>query len=326
MKAHQLIGPTRLVEIDAPTPQAGDLGDGQVLVRMVVAGICGSDLPAFSGKRSPTVSPDVFGRGIGIPGYPCHELVAEVVASADPGFSPGQMVVGWASNRDGLADYVVTSGQEIHAYDARLPPERAILIQPLACVLHTLQQIGEISGRTVTVLGLGPIGMLFAHAAKAHAAHRVVGVDRVDRSAVAADFGLDEVVHLSSDQWARAVDPQDATEIVVEAVGHQVGTLSDALAGVAVGGQVFYFGIPDDPVYPLGMDVLLRKNLTLQAGVVPAGARQEALREAESYLLAHPSLAEAMATHTFPRERAAEAYEAAAVPKVGQHKVVVTFP
>ncbi|MGO4382664.1 zinc-binding dehydrogenase [Specibacter sp. RAF43] len=326
MKAHQLVGPTRLIEIDAPTPRACDLSDGQVLVRMVVAGICGSDLPAFSGKRSPSVGPEVFDRGVGIPGYPCHELVAEVVASADPGFSPGQMVVGWASNRDGLAEYVVTSGQEIHAYDARLTPERAILIQPLACVLHALQQLGDVSGRTVTILGLGPIGLLFAHAAKARGARWVVGVDRVDRSEVAAVFGLDEVVHLSSNQWAGGVDPEDATEIVVEAVGHQVGTLSDALAGVAVGGRVFYFGIPDDPVYPLGMDVLLRKNLTLQAGFVLAGARREALREGESYLQAHPGLAEVMSTHIFTREYAAKAYEAATVPKVGQHKVVITFP
>ena len=50
------------------------------------------------------------------------------------------------------------------------------------------------AGLTCAVLGLGPIGLLFCHVLKERGAARVFGVDRVDRSAIAPRFGVDDVV------------------------------------------------------------------------------------------------------------------------------------
>jgi threonine dehydrogenase-like Zn-dependent dehydrogenase len=233
------------------------------------------------------------------------------------------MVVGWADGKNALADYVMLESRDVIAYDPVLSPVEAIVIQPLACVLHALWQIGDVRGKTAAVIGQGAIGLLFSHAAKSLGARRVIGIDRIDRSGRSGAFGVDEVVHLASDQWALGLTDHERPDVVIEAVGHQVGTLADAIDAVAFGGSILYFGIPDDVVYPVSVHGLIRKNLTLTAGTVPPDLRRRFLAEAEAYLLKHRALAGTLVTHRFSFEESAEAYRAATVPVSDQHKVVV---
>lgn len=81
------------------------------------------------------------------------------------------------------------------------------------------------------------------------------GGPRQDRRTSLADFGVDDAVFLSSAQWAHgpSVD-EDRPDVVIEAIGHQVSTLEHSLDAVRPGGRIFYFGIPDDSVYPLNME------------------------------------------------------------------------
>jgi hypothetical protein len=67
-----------------------------------------------------------------------------------------------------------------------------------------------------------------------------VGVDRVDRSDVAAQFCVDELTWCSSERWAADLDPARRPDIVVEAVGHQSSALQHGLSAVAVSGTVLY--------------------------------------------------------------------------------------
>src|SRR3954449_12713411 len=100
-----------------------------------------------------------------------------------------------------------------------------------------------------------------------HGAAWVCGVSPVARSDVAPAFGVDEVVTARAERWTASLSDAERPSVVVEAVGHQISTLQPALDAVAPGGQVFYFGVPDDPVYPFDMMTFLRKNLTLRSGV-----------------------------------------------------------
>jgi threonine dehydrogenase-like Zn-dependent dehydrogenase len=92
---------------------------------------------------------------------------------------------------------------------------------------------------------------------------------------------------------------------------------------VAPGGEVYYFGVPDELVYPLPMRLFLRKNLTLYSGVTLDHRR--VLAAAGEWLAAHPELAERYVTHTFPLAEAQAAYDAAVRPAPAQVKVVVTM-
>ena len=321
IQAQSLVAPRRFERVDVPTPTGADLADGEVVVRVLAGGICGSDLPRWRGVTAHRHPADRGALAAEIPGFPLHEIAGEVVHSAYEGLQAGQRVVGWALGFDGLAEYVVTPGRALAPYDPALAPETAVLLQPLACVLHAVERLTGVSGATVSVLGLGPIGLLFAHVLKARGARHVVGVDRVDRSDVAAQFGVDEVVTSSSDRWAAALTPDRQPRVVVEAVGHQVTTLTDAIEAAAAGGCIYYFGIPDDAVYPFPLLRFLRKDLTLISGTTRDYAR--GIREAGEYLRAHPGLADGYVTHVVPVAEAERAYDLAERPTAGQLKVVV---
>ena len=320
MWAQVLDGPFTFAEVEIEAPRAGQLADGQVLLATRAGGICGSDLPFFKG------APFLHAANRGTwatpaPGFPMHEVVGEVVATRHAAHAVGDLVVGWASAFDGIAELVVTDGEGLAGYDTTMAPTTAVMLQPLACVLYAVEQLGDVRDRTVAVIGQGPIGLLFSHVLKQRGARHVIGIDRIDRARHADVFGVDETVTASANLWSATLGDTDRPSLVVEAVGHQVTTLKDCLDSVAVGGEVLYFGIPDDLVYPLDMMTFLRKNLTLRAGVTLE--RRRVLRDAGRYLAAHPALREIYVTDVHRVRDVQRAFTAATQPQAGQYKVAL---
>lgn len=317
MWAYRLVGPSRLesCEVSAPLPE--QLEPGQVLLRGLAGGICGSDLPKFAGVKG--VEIDADGRHVpAAPGWPMHEVVGVVAASRHPAIHEGQSVVGWASRSDALAEYVLTGGDDVAVVNSGLTAAHAVLAQPLACVIHALDRV-DVTGVDVAVIGLGPIGLLFTHMVRHLGARSVTGIDPVDRTDVAQACGVDRLVVAGSDTWSTR--PMARPQVVIEAVGHQVATLGHAIRAVETDGAILYFGIPDQSVYPVDMERLVRKNLTLLAGITRD--RAHALRRAQDHLATYPDLPSALVTHILDRSSAQQAYELAAVPAPGRLKVVV---
>ncbi|MBT0773131.1 zinc-binding dehydrogenase [Kineosporia sp. J2-2] len=318
MWAYRLAGPGRFERCTVAEPDAPSAG--QVVLRTTSGGICGSDLNFFRGGTTPegTSKDSMFG----VPGFPLHEITGQVVASAHPEHAVGDRVVGWAARTDGVAEFVTTSGDEVAAYRAGLKPEIAVLIQPLACVLHAVGAMGDVRGKNVALLGLGPIGLLFAHVLRDRGAGRITGVDRVNRAVLGARFGVDEVVWASADRWAR--DAVLEPELVVECIGHQAGTLNDAIRAVASNGQIYYFGVADESSQSVDLRRLQRKNLTLRSGITLD--RRRALAEADTYLAGHPELESGYVTDVFHAVEIESAYRRALNPTAEQGKVVVRMP
>lgn len=320
MWSYRLIAPylfERTTIADA-TPES--LTDGQVLLRFLAAGVCGSDLPAFRGARGRIPGDD--GRsGPEKDGFPIHEVAGEVIASRHPAHRPGDHVVGWASGFDGMMERIVTDGDGLAPYDPALTPAQAIGLQPLACVLYACEQLGDLAGRRVAIIGQGSIGLLFSYVAKAAGARRVTGVDPIDRRDVARAFGVDEPVRATSDRWASQLEPGDRADVVIEAVGHQVATLTHAIDATAPGGTVFYFGVADDEMYPISMRAMLRNNLTLKSGVTLD--RRRMLELASKFAAEHPWLLGAYLTHTFGVEQVQDAFELACRPVAERIKIAI---
>jgi threonine dehydrogenase-like Zn-dependent dehydrogenase len=317
---YRLVAPFTFERTDVAEPSPESLAEGQVLLRFLAAGICGSDLPGFKGTQG-KLPGDTGLCAAGIDGFPIHEIVGEVLASRHPTHQIGDRVVGWASGFDGLMAHVVSDGYGLVPYDPALEPRLAIGLQPLACVLYALEQLGDLTGKTVAIIGQGSIGLLFAYVAKALGAAHVTGIDPVDRSAVAATFGVDTAVRATSDRWVAHLAPNSKADIVIEAVGHQVATLQHAVEAAAFGGTVFYFGVPDDDSYPISMRHMLRGNLTLKSGVTADRAR--VLAEADEFARAHPDLLPSYITHTFGVDDVQAAFELACRPVPERVKIAI---
>jgi L-iditol 2-dehydrogenase len=322
MWAQTLTGPGTFELGVVAAPDEGSLRPGDVLLRVLAGGICGSDLPFFRGGLSPVSIP---GENGGLPtspaGAPLHEIVGEVMATRDPSLVVGDRVVGWASGTNGLCEYVMAEADGLATFDPGLPPATAIMLQPLACVLGVTERLSPVAGKRVAVIGQGPIGVLFSYVLDRMGAGGVTGVDLVDRSDIAAAFGVDRGVRAASDSWAASLAEADRPQLVIEAIGHQVGTVADAVRAVARNGEIVCFGIPDDLFYPFPMMEFVRKNATMLAGVT--WEKRAALAQASRYLAAHPDLAGGYVTHRFAFRDAQAAFDLAARPSKGRLKVVL---
>jgi L-iditol 2-dehydrogenase len=318
--SYRIIAPYLFERTSIADRTADSLADGQVLLRFLAAGLCGSDLPAFRGAKG-RLPGDDGPSAAEKDGFPIHEVAGEVIASRHPEHRPGDRVVGWASGFDGLMERVASDGNGLAPYDPALSPAEAIGLQPLACVLYACEQLPDLAGRHVAIIGQGSIGLLFSYVAKAAGARRVTGVDPIDRGSVAGAFGVDDPVRATSDRWVSQLAPADRADVVIEAVGHQVATLGHAIEAAAPGGTIFYFGVADDDAYPISMRLMLRNNLTLKSGVTLD--RRRVLELAGKFAADHPELLDSYLTHTFGVDDVQGAFELACRPVPERIKIAI---
>ena len=314
MWVNTLERPGRFVHREMAAPVGADLTEGQVIARFLGGAICGSDLPMFRGRY------EIAGNGPH-DGFPLHEVVGEVVETRSALLARGDRVAGKVPSARGMSEYFIGSDTDMIAVESAMSDRDLVVVQSLATVLSACARAGTVDGRHVAVIGQGPLGLLWSHVLKSAGAARVTGVDQVDRSDVADAFSVDEVVWANSADWAASLGGQDRPALVVEAVGHQVGTLNDAVMAVAPGGLVVGFGVPDDAYYPLAFVELFRKNASLVGCVTTEWPHF--LRLALAYLEQHPGLADSYITHEFSVADVQKAYDCAVIPAAGRLKVAL---
>ena len=310
-------GPATFERLEVAEPSVDDVGPDEVLMRFLAGSICGSDIPKFLGH----VDPD--NPYTGMPGVPLHEIVGRVEVSRTDRFAPGDRVVGIAAKSRGLAERLINPAHYLHAVHERLSDLQATVVQPVSTVLSSYSNVRAVAGRKVAVLGLGPLGMLFAQVAKAQGASHVTGVDRVDRSDVGKAFGIDEVATSEVRAWATQLADADRPDLVIDAIGHRQDVVNDAVQAVAFGGELMVFGLPEDH-YVFPMRAYFRKNLTMWAGTTQDWLRF--LADAQEHVLKHDVLTDAYITHTLSIDDAEQAYRMYATPSRGRLKVALTPP
>lgn len=328
MRAYVLTNPSQLEAIDVPSPSPTDVKVGQAVIKTLAGGICGTDIPLFRGGAfhgfADKHHPDEVRFGPRPPAFPMHEVVG-VVEESRCSLAVGTRVVGWAFENQGLAERVIVDESSVVAIPATCDPVAQLVLQPLACVMHTLDRVGRIEGKRAAVLGQGPIGLLFSEVLHARGASHVTGVDRIDRAGPYS-FGADEKALNATDGWAYgAVKEGDLYDIVIEAIGHHSGPLNHAIEVAAREGVIYAFGGIDEQMYPLEMRTLQRNQLTLMSGNTPLKYRVEALKRATEYLLKNPALMDKFVTDVFPAEEAQRAYETAGHVIPGRIKVAIEW-
>ena len=251
--------------IDVPVPTAGP---GEVLLKTLVVGMCGTDLSTFRGKN-PLVS---------YPRIPGHEIAAEIV-SAGPDvpahltpatkvtLSPYTSCGNCASCRRGrvnacqfnqtlgvqregaMKEFFTAPWQKIYVAEG-LSVAQLSLVEPLSVGFHAAARGRVTNGDTVAVMGCGVVG-LGAIAASAFRGARVIAMDIDDRKlAVARQAGATETlntrganVHEALSALTEGLGP----DVIIEAVGTPA-TFRLAVDEVAYTGRVVYIGYAKEPV------------------------------------------------------------------------------
>jgi 2-desacetyl-2-hydroxyethyl bacteriochlorophyllide A dehydrogenase len=247
---------------DVPVPEPTS---GEVMVRTLLAGVCGSDTHAAHG-RHPFVA---------LPYAPGHEILGVVVRAADDvtGLAPGQRVVvepdlpcwnckmcrserqnlcenlqffgcGWPQG--GMADYFTIAANRVHAVPDELDDRTAALIEPLSTPVHAAGLADDVAGRAIAVLGAGSIGLLMLKVLLAHGARRVVVTDVLPaKRELAVRLGAHAAIDARADDAVAQVRSAlgESADVVFDCVSSE-GTLLQAIAMADKGGTVIAVGVP----------------------------------------------------------------------------------
>ena len=240
MTAAVLRGQEDLQVDRVPVPQAGR---GELVLRVDAALTCGTDLKVYRrGYHAKMLTLDrLFG----------HEAAGTVVQAGEgvTRFAVGDRVVPLNSapcdqcffcrhgqqnlcddllfNNGAYAEYLRVPERIVEKntlpIPAGMPAAYAALTEPLACVMRGLEESRAQAGDTMIVLGAGPIGLLFVHAASLAGVHVIAVVKRSDQVATAKSFGAEQVVRIADVEdviaAARALTPERrGADIVIEAV------------------------------------------------------------------------------------------------------------
>jgi L-iditol 2-dehydrogenase len=305
MKALQAVRPGVFEQVQVPVPSLPPEAPERVLVRTGWVSMCGSDIPFFSGNKRFLQYPLA-------PGAPIHECVGEVVESTTVLCQPGDRVLSIPDGNQGLAELFVAQASRTEWLDPQSEdPGAACLIQPLSTVMNAVDRLGNIQGKTVAVVGLGSIGLLFCWLAKRGGAGAVIGIDpSAHRCGIAETVGATSTLCQRGIEVVHAVRQNPAgwnpPDICIEAVGHQMDTLSDCLELVRKYGTVVAFGVPDHPVYALEYEMFFRKNACLMATVTPDWTEYLA-KARELFVLCREELS-SLVTHRLPIREAGKAF------------------
>lgn len=284
MKAAVLHAPGVIKCEEVPIPR---LIDGEALVKVKAAGVCGSDI-----RRVMVTGTYHF------PTIPGHEFAGEVVEVAGEAGNvrPGDRVVviplipcgrcdfcrvgdyalcddyDYLGSRTdgGFAEYVKAPARNLIPIPDGVDYETAAATEPAAVALHGLRRARIEPGDSLAVLGAGPIGVLVAQWARALGAKAVYLVDTVEEKLELAkrlDFLPENCIDAGKADPIQAIKDRTGgrgVSLVVEAAGVPA-TLKGSLEIAGKGGRVLLLGNPqEDVTLPAKLiSGILRKQLTL---------------------------------------------------------------
>jgi L-iditol 2-dehydrogenase len=310
MRAVRCVGGAPVViDVDAPR------GDG-VRVRVASAGICGSDLhllpwdlPAVMGHELAGLLDD--GTPVAVePISPCGVCDACLAGDVQRCVAGPTMIMG--IGRDGgMADEVMVPGSSLVRLAAGVSPNDACLVEPLAVAVHGIRR-GRVNGdQRVGVIGAGSIGLAAVVAAQA-AGGRVDISARHPRQREAAER-----------LRAGVLDDTVQYDVVIEAAGTSA-SLAQAIdrckgGGIVVMLATYWDGDLVIPSLGLGMKEVTLVPSSMYGRVGPS----RDIDVAATLLASRPEIADAIITHRFPLDAAAEAFAVARDRSSGSIKVVL---
>jgi len=245
---------------------------GHVALRVLGAGICGTDLHIEAGEY-PTVVPVTVGHEVcgevveGDDGWLGARVVSETYYSTcghcafclagRTNLCPERRSIG--THVDGaFAPRLVVPAANLHRIPDWLDAHVAAMTEPLACVCHSLLEQSEVrAGEEVLVTGPGTVGLLAAQVARAAGGEVHVRGTPADQARLAAARALGLETSTTED------GPREA-DVVVECSGHESG-MAFALESARRGGRYVAIGLAGKPV-TIPFDLVCFHELTVTSG------------------------------------------------------------
>jgi L-iditol 2-dehydrogenase len=282
-------GKLSVQELPAP-----EVGSGDVLVRVMACGICGSDVHGMDGSTGRRIPPIVMGHeaagvvervGADVKSVRAGDRVTldSTIYNPDSYFSrrglvnlcDDRRVLGVSCEdyrRHGaFAELVSVPAHIVYTLPAVLPFEQAALVEPVSIAVHARSLTPLQPDDTAAVIGAGLIGLMMLQVLRAAGLRRIVVVDLED----------DRLAHVLSSRTAdvvaevRALTDGRGADVAFEAVGIEP-TVRAAVGAVRKGGTVTLIGnLAKDVSLPL--QAVVTRQIRLQGSCASSGEYPECL-------------------------------------------------
>jgi 2-desacetyl-2-hydroxyethyl bacteriochlorophyllide A dehydrogenase len=332
VRAVTFVEPGRVAVADVPEPRIEEPGDA--LVRVTLAGLCGSDLH-FLHARAPLEPGDVMG----------HEAVGivEAVGGTVTSVAGGERVVAsfdiacgscWfcAHGETGLCDRFRSLGAgvfggelagaqaelvripladvNLHALPDVVDDERAVFVADvLTTAVHAIELADLDGGETVAIVGAGPVGILVAHVAMGRSPAEVIVVDvEPARLGSAERYGAVALDASSANPQTWIHDRTDGrgADVVIDAVGSPEA-FERSLDLVRRGGTVVVVGLYAGETVAAQLGVWWARAIDLRfTGICPVHAVWDRTIDGLVDGRLDPA---PLISHRLPLEEAVTAYE-----------------
>lgn len=269
--------------IEKPIPT---IKDDEILVKILAVSVCGTDVHIYDYNewaQSRIKIPQVMG----------HELAGEVVeigslvdsvklgdiVSAETHIICGtcefclngqghicQNTEILGVDRDGaFAQYIAIPAKNAWINNPSIDPAYLCIQEPLGNAIHTVTS-GDIKGKTVAIVGVGPIGLMAVNVAKALGASLIIAVDiNSYRLNLSKELGAQLALNSLTDDVTKLV--LEATngygvDVVCEMSGAPTA-LHQAFAFLKKGGRLSILGLPDHPMTIDVANEIVFKGITI---------------------------------------------------------------
>lgn len=294
MKAIRLREPWNIacVDLKKPVPKKGE-----ALIKIMMAGICGSDIGAFRGTNGLVSYPRVIG----------HELagIIEEIAEDNPkGLKVGDRVVVdpylycghcypcrigrtncctdlhvlGVHVDGGMAEYFCHPDNMLVKLPEGMSWEEGAMAEPLTISLHGVHRGGVRAGEFCAIIGAGPIGLVAGLTAQAYGAHAIV-LDLVqERLDFAKELGIEYTVNSGTEDSASRIAEitnGEMAQLVMECSGANAAVRATLLY-VSNAGRITLTGWPKKET-SLPTDLITKKEVDIRGARTSAGEFEEAL-------------------------------------------------
>lgn len=294
MKAVYMEKPWNIEISDVQMPEPKE---GEALLRVKSAGICGSDIGAFRGTNGLVSYPRIIG----------HEIAGEVISIPENnknGIKPGDRVIvdpylycghcyPCSIGRTnccvdlkvlgvhvdgGMAEYFCHPADMLLKVPDDMPWDIIPLAEPLTIALHGIHRLKLKAGEHIAINGAGPIGLLAAMVALHYGAEPIM-IDLVkERLDFAKSLGVRYTINLREEDLVEKVSEYTngrMAECVMEASGAN-SAIRATLDIVSHAGRIALTGWPKQET-PIPTDMITRKEVDVRGARTSAGEFPEAI-------------------------------------------------
>lgn len=344
MNSFVLTGINRMEMVRVSKPVIANPKD--VLIKMMAVGVCGSDIHYFTdGKIGNQVVKYPF--PVGHEGAGMIEAVGEEVTSLKPGervaIDPAMpcyecdqcksgrfhtcrklKFLGCPGQADGcLSEYIVMPERSCLKLADWVSYDEAVISEPLSIGYYATRLAGSLKGKTIGILGFGPIGMSVLLPALSEGVSGVYVTDKLNKRL--------EIAHKSGATWTGNPDESDIVreitrkeplllDIVFECCGKQEA-VDQALKLLKPGGKLLIIGIPEFDRWSFSADDFRHKEIAVQNV-----RRQNECTPLVLDLITNKTMdVTPMITHHFPFDKTDKAFELVAGYGDGVMKAMINF-